>query len=224
VVQVSLEGTLYSMIVDTGASLTTVSQAAFTALTADGRTQLMTAGIETTSGTSTASITRAASVAVASATVDSVVISHDTSFDTNLAAISTDVGHTIDGSLGGTFLHDFFVTIDYPKTTLHLARYTDLGFAIDQAEAIGIELNQVGGTFSVSAVSPKAGGMGIAAGDVVTSIDGVELGELALAQANVLLYGKVGSTKSVSFGEATSVANQTLTLTVEEFLPLPAGK
>ncbi len=220
VVPVSLEGTMYSMIVDTGASLTTVSQAAFTALTADGRTQLMTAGIETTSGTSTASITRAASVAVGSATVDSVIISHDTSFDTNLAAISTDVGHTIDGSLGGTFLHDFFVTIDYPKTTLHLARYTDLSFAIDQAEAIGIELNQQGQTYSVSAVSPKAAGMGIAVGDVVTSIDGVELAGLALAQANLTLYGKVGSTKSVTFGEATSVANQTLALTVEEFLPL----
>jgi hypothetical protein len=224
VVQVSLEGTMYSMIVDTGASLMTVSQAAFTALTADGRTQLMTSGIETTSGTSTASVTRAASVAVGGATVDSVVISHDTSFDTNLAAISTDVGHTIDGSLGGTFLHDFVVVIDYPSTTLHLSRYTDLDFAIDEGEAIGIALDEQGGTYSVSAASPKAAGQGIAMGDVVTSIDGVQLGGLAIAQANVLLYGKVGATKSVSFGEATNVANQTLTLTVEEFLPLPAGK
>jgi len=220
VVQVSLEGTMYSMILDTGASSITVSQAAFSALTADGRVQITGGSTETTGGTSTSSLTRAASVAVGGVTVDSVVVAHDTSFDTNLAAISTDVGKTIDGSLGGDFLHDFFVTIDYPASTVHLARYSDLSWAIDQGEQIGIALEASGSSYVIEGASPTVAGMGVSNGDVVDSIDGVPLSGLSLAQETVLLYGPVGSTKSVHFGTAAQVENQTLTMTVEEFLPL----
>jgi hypothetical protein len=220
VVNVSLEGNQYAMILDTGATSVTVSQAAFTALTADGRTQIMTGGVETTSGVSTTSLARAASIAVGGVTVDSVVVAHDTSFDTNLAAVSMDAGQTIDGSLGGDFLHDFFVTVDYAASTVHLARYSDLSFAVDEAEEIGIALEAEGNGYVVSGVSTTAGAQGITVGDTVESIDDVDLAGLSLAQATLLLYGKVGSTKVVKFGAAQQVANQTLTVVVEEFLPL----
>jgi hypothetical protein len=219
VVMVSLEGNDYAMILDTGASSVTVSQAAFTALTADGRTQIQTGGVETTSGVSTTSLARAASVGLGGAEVDSVVVAHDPSFDSNLAAISMDAGQTIDGSLGGDFLHDFYVTVDYVASTLHLARYSDLGFAVDQAEALGIALETDGNDYAVSAVSTAAGAQGISVGDAVTSIDDVDLSGLALSQATLLLYGKVGSTKVVTFGAAQQVANETVTMVVEEFLP-----
>jgi hypothetical protein len=223
VVTVSLEGTHYNMIVDTGASLVTVSQAAYTALTADGRAQLMGGEVETTSGTSTTSLTRAASIVVDSVEVDSVVVTHDPSFDTNLAAISMDAGETIDGSLGGDFLHDFYVTVDYPSTTLHLARYSDLFFAIDEAEQIGIGLNAGSSEYFVSGTSTAAAALGITVGDQVVSIDGIDLTGLTVAQATLPLFGRVGSTKSVKFGTAANVANQTVTMVVEEFLPLPSG-
>jgi len=219
VVMVSLEGNDYAMILDTGASSVTVSQAAFTALTADGRTQIQTSGVETTSGVSTTSLARAASVGVGGAEVDSVVVAHDPAFDTNLAAISMDAGQTIDGSLGGDFLHDFYVTVDYAASTVQLARYSDLGFAVDQAESLGIALTAEGNDYAVSAVSTAASAQGIDAGDTVTSIDGVDLSGLTLSQATLLLYGKVGSTKIVKFGAAQQVANETLTMVVEEFLP-----
>jgi hypothetical protein len=223
VVTVSLEGTHYNMILDSGASIVTVSQAAFTALTADGRAQLMGGDVETTSGTSTSSLTRAASIAVGSVEVDSVVVAHDTSFDTNLAAISMDAGETIDGSLGGDFLHDFYVTVDYPSTTLHFARYSDLSFAIDEAEQIGISLNQGGSDYFVGAVSTDAAAQGITVGDQVVAIEGIALSGLTVSQATLPLYGPVGSTKSVQFGTAAQVANQTLQMVVEELLPLPSG-
>ena len=42
-----------------------------------------------------------------------------------------------------------------------------------------------------------------------------------MSQATLLLYGPVGSTKTVTFGAAAQLTNQSLALVVEEFLPLP---
>jgi hypothetical protein len=218
VVPVSIEGTMYTMIVDTGASEVTVSQAAFSAITKDGRPTVSGGSVETTTGTSTSTLARVSSISVGGADVSSVVISHDTSFDMNLADVSTDVGHTIDGSLGGTFLDNFFVTIDYPNTKLHLAPYSDTSSVVDPAEQIGIALAPQNGSYVVAAAIGDAASQGVVAGNVVDSIDGQELGGLGIAQASILLYGKVGSTKQVTFGSAGSITGQTLTLTVLELL------
>jgi hypothetical protein len=180
----------------------------------------MTGGVETTSGVSSSSLARAASIVVGGVEVDSVVVAHDTSFDTNLGAVSMDAGQTIDGSLGGDFLHDFYVTVDYAASTVHLARYSDLGFAVDQGEQIGIGLEAEGSDYVVSGTSSAAAAKGISVGDLVVAIDDVNLSGLSLAQASLPLFGKVGSTKTVKFGSAAQVENQTLSLLVEEFLPL----
>jgi len=221
VVTVSLEGTDYQMILDSGASSVTVSATAYAALTTDGRAQLDGGTVETTSGTSTSSLTRAKSIVVGGVEVDNVVVAHDTSFDQNLGAIGTDVGHTIDGSLGGTFLHDFYVTVDYPAREVHLARYSDLSFAVDPAERLGIELAPgISNSYVVAAVSSTATAQGISAGDQVVSIDGVDLAGLALAQVGVLEFGAVGQTKQVVFGQAVNVPGKTLEVAIEELLPL----
>ena len=41
------------------------------------------------------------------------------------------------------------------------------------------------------------------------------------SEVSVLLGGKVGSTKTVQFGSAQTLGNQTVTLKVDELLPLP---
>ena len=109
---------MFTMIVDSGASTVILSDAAYSAITADGRVMIDGGMTQTTSGTSDSSITRVASIVVGGAEVDNAVITHDTSFDSNLDEVSGDVGQTIDGSLGGTFLHNFFVTVDYPNEKL----------------------------------------------------------------------------------------------------------
>jgi hypothetical protein len=223
-VTVSLEGKDYSMILDTGATDVTVSAAAFAALTADGRTQI-SGGVDTTSGMSTSSLTRAATVAVGGVVVDGVVIAHDPSFDTNqLTQLSSDVGQTIDGSLGGTFLHDFYVTIDYPSHELTLARYADLSFILDQGELIGITLGiSTTGAYEVTAVSGDAATKKVSVSDVVTAIDGTDLASVSSLQVAALLYGKVGSTKQVTFGKASKLAKMTVPILVDETLPLPSA-
>ena len=225
VVTVTLEATDYTMILDTGATSVTVSQAAFSAITADGRAQISGGSVETTAGMSASALARVASVTVGGVTANSVVVAHDSSFVANLQAISTDVGRTIDGSLGGTYLHNFYVTIDYPSRKLHLAPYTSTDFAIDPAERIGIAPGTLpGGGYGVALATGDAVSKGVAIGDVIVSIDGEDLGALTVSQVSLLFFGKVGSTRMVTFGAAATLSNQSVPILVEELLPLTAGK
>jgi Aspartyl protease/PDZ domain len=224
VVTVDIEGAPHTLILDTGASIVTVNAAAYAAITADGRAQLMGGSISTTMGMSTGAYTRVASVAVGGVDVDSVVVAHDSSFDMNLADVTADAGVTIEGSLGGTFLQNFYVTIDYPNHQIHLARYADTSFLVDPAENIGIGLGATSGNgVLVTGVFPgtDAATKGVREGDTVVAIDGQTLAGLSVSQLGVLVSGKVGSTKSVQLGAAQTLANQTVSLRVAELLPLP---
>jgi Aspartyl protease/PDZ domain len=223
VVTVDIEGASYRMMVDTGASEVSVDAATYAIITADGRTQLTSGGIETTSGVSTASYTRTKTLALGAAQATGVVVLHDDSFDTNLATLSTDAGETIHGSLGGSFLTHFYLTIDYPNRQLHLAPYQDTSFIFDSGEILGFGLGahlstgwSVGSVFQGSDADTK----GVRAGDVIVAIDGTPLESLTFSEADVLLGGKVGSTKAVQFGSAATLANQTVQIAVEELLPL----
>lgn len=224
VVDVSIEGTTHSMILDTGASSVTVSQSVYATLTADGRTQISGGQSTTTSGMSATELTRVSSIVLGGAEVDGVVVAHDASFDMNLAAVSSDVGHTIEGSLGGTFLHDFYVTIDYAQQTLTFARYTDVSFALDFAQRIGITLGiEPDGSYGVASATGDAASKGVQTGDFITGIDGQVLTSLDELQVSTLLFGPVGSTRLVTFGQAATLAGMKVPILVEENLPL-AGK
>jgi C-terminal processing protease CtpA/Prc len=163
-------------------------------------------------------------VTVGGVEVDRVVVAHDTSFDAHLASVSMDAGKTIDGSLGGTFLRDFYVTVDYPKHTLGLARYTDTSFLLDQAELIGITLGiDEANDYVVNAATGDAAKKGVTVGDVILAIDGTTLSSVSEIQVEALLYGKVGSTRLVKFGTAATLSKMTVPILVDETLPLPTG-
>jgi hypothetical protein len=224
VVSVDIEGTMHTMIVDTGASSVTVNQALYSALTADGRVQLSGGTVDTTSGMSSASFTRAKTVSVGGADATGVVVAHDSAFDTILESASADAGETIEGSLGGTFLDNFFLTIDYPNTELHFARYSDTSFIYDPAEIVGVSLGGespdgyiVEGVFAGSDAASK----GVTPGDQVVAIDGQKVGGLTASETSVLLGGKVGSSKMIQFGTAKTLGNMTVSIQVSELLPLP---
>jgi len=224
VVSVDIEGERHMMIVDTGASDVVVDQALYAAITKDGRAQVSGGTVDTTSGMSSASITRVKTLSLGGAQAKGVVVAHDASFDTNLADVSTDAGQTIEGSLGGTFLENYYVTIDYPAREIHLAAYEDKSFIVDPAEIIGVAI--AGGTgdgYPIGKVFPgtDASDKGVQVGDIMVAIDGQTLSALSVSEVTVLLAGKVGSTKSVQFGSAQTLANQTVSIKVDELLPLP---
>ena len=222
VVSVAIEGVAHRMIVDTGASLVTVDQAVFTSITKDGRPELSGGIACTTSGPSKTTAARVLTVSVAEAVVHDVVIAHDTAFDVTLERISEDAGETIEGSLGGTFLDQFYVTIDYPAGELHLAPYADTSFALDPARLVGFSIKaKTGGGYVVSNVvlGTDAASKGVEVGDEILAIDGQELAPLALPEATVLLFGNVGATKMVHFGTAAKLDHMTVAIKVNEFLP-----
>ncbi|HEY5010595.1 MAG TPA: aspartyl protease family protein, partial [Acidimicrobiales bacterium] len=222
VVRVDVEGAPHAMIVDTGASLVTVDQALFASITKDGRPQLGGGMACTASGPSTTTAARVLTLSVAEATVHDVVVAHDTAFDETLARISKDAGQTIEGSLGGTFLDHFYVTIDYPAGELHLAPYADTSFAVDPAQRVGFDLEaRPGGGYRVEDVVPgtDAASKGVHVGDEVLAIDGQKLAPLSATEATLLIFGKVGATKKVQFGAATKLDHMTVAIKVNEFLP-----
>jgi hypothetical protein len=223
-VTVSIEGTDYLMMIDTGATIVTVSQSVFSQVTSDGRKVITGGSSTTTQGSSSSSITRVASMSLGDASVADVVISHNSGFDSIIDGIAKDIGHSYAGSLGGTFLNQFYVTIDYPSGKLHLAPYADRSFVLDPAHTVGLGIGTQpsGGGYPVAGVLPgsDAASKGVTAGDIIVSIEDQSIASATYSEANVLLYGEVGATKSVKFGTAKNVANQTLSLTVVELLPL----
>jgi PDZ domain/Aspartyl protease len=222
VVSVDVEGVAHRMIVDTGASLVTVDKALFASITKDGRPELAGGMACTPSGPSVTTAARVLTLGVAEALVHDVVVAHDTAFDETLALISEDAGETIEGSLGGTFLDQFYVTIDYPAGELHLAPYADTSFVVDPAQLMGFALEaRPGGGYVVSNVvlGTDAASKGVHVGDEVLAIDGQKLAPLSTTEATVLLFGKVGATKKVQFGTAAKLDHMTVAIAVNEFLP-----
>jgi len=222
IVPVTLDGVTYRMMVDTGATSVTVSAAAFTTLTSDGRTTAPNP-TTTTSGTDDGKITRAHAVVVGGIEVDGPVVQHDSNFDKILANISADVGYTVDGSLGGTYLRNFFVTVDYPNSVLHLAPYDDTHWALDAGHRVGftVAAPTVDG-YAVTSVWGNAAAQGIKVGDNVIGIGGRDV----FAFYNVLelqasLLGAVGTTRRIQLGNAaTHDEDADLEVKIEERLPL----
>ena len=226
VVDVDIEGHDYRMILDTGASEVVLDADAFAEITADGRKQLSSGGVETTAGVSSAAYSRAKTIAVGTAQASGVLIAHDTSFDTNIATIATETGEAIRGSLGGTFLEHFNLTIDYPAGQIRLSPYTDTSFIFDSARSIGVSFAAVtsagyvvGSVYDGSDAQTKQ----VTAGDIIVAVDGQALSGLSSSQVAVLLGGPIGATHAVQFGAATILANRTVSIAVGELLPLSSN-
>jgi hypothetical protein len=231
VVPVGIDGFTHTCIVDSGATQLSLRSTVYDSLTADGRAQLP-GGIEimTISGPSLAAVTRAKTITVGTATVATPpVMSIMTSTpDELLNNISKELNTTIDCLLGGSFLRNFLVTIDYPGTTLHLEPYLTPPIP-DEFRRVGftIGLDATATHFVVASVYPNtdAASMGVAVNDEVVSIDGTSLAAVQYVDAaDQLLDGTVGTSKMVTFGTTKSAANtgKTLTLQVDDLIPNPA--
>jgi hypothetical protein len=225
---VDVEGVSHPFILDTGASETTVRGAIFTTLTTDGRKQLSGLPISTVSGPTSSTVTRTRSLTVGGETVTNpaVMTLGQPIGDMIIDTIQSEVGHPIDGLLGGNFLREFMVTVDYPKGTLHLQRYTSATI-VDEFKRVGLELGTATGThrYAVGVVyaGTDAQAKMVTVGDVVLTVDGQALDPLDSVTADDTLNGMVGSTHAVGFGQTAvaSLANTTVNLLVEDLIPAP---
>jgi hypothetical protein len=228
-VTVDIEGTSYPFMLDTGASEVTVRTSVFDALTADGRSQLQGFPITTVTGDSSASVTRAAAITVGGETVADVPIMTmpgDDLLDHISHELESSGGQQIDGLLGGSFLRNFLVTIDYPDRHLHLQQYGVQTWR-DEFKRAGIDLVQTppGAQhwYAVGVVYPgtDAAAKGLRFGDQVWSIDGTSLDGLDPISADSLLDGTVGTTKTLVLAASDTATPVTLSVLVDDLIPGP---
>src|SRR6185312_13954133 len=216
-------------IVDTGATVVSLRSTVYASLVADGRAQL-TSGITimTVAGASNAAVTRAKSITVGGQTVldPSVMTIMSNDNDSLLMSISVEVNKQIDCLLGGSYLRNFLVTIDYPVGELHLQPY-DTAPIPDEFRRVGftIGLDVTGKHFVVQAVYPNtdAAAQGVMVNDEIVAVDGVTLSGF-VASADATLDGALGTSKMITFGAMTgdaSLANQTVSIKVDDLIPNP---
>jgi hypothetical protein len=221
---VDVEGVPHPFILDTGASETTVRTSVYEVLMADGRGELTGLPIGTVSGPTTASVTRARSLTVAGETVANPAVM--TIGDMIIDGIETEVGHPVDGLLGGNFLREFMVTIDYPRRTLHLQRYTSIAI-VDEFKRVGIELAVAGGAHRYRVGTVYAGTDAalkqLSVDDEIVSIDGRALDPLDSITADGLLSGTVGATLAIGLGTArvAALSNTTVGVLIDDLIPAP---
>jgi hypothetical protein len=230
-VTVTLDGIDHPFIVDTGATEVSLRSTVYAQLVSDGRHQLVSGiAIMTIAGASNASLTRAKTITVGGETVmDAPVMTiMSTPADQLLDGISMELGTPIDGLLGGSFLRNFLVTIDYPNGQLHLQPYLTPPIP-DEFRRVGITigLDATGRNFVVSSVYPNsdAAAKNIMVGDQIVAIDGTSLMSVGyVADADQLLDGTPGTSKTITFGSKTgdpSLANTMLSVMVDDLIPNP---
>jgi hypothetical protein len=222
-VTVDIEGASHPFILDTGASETAIRSILYAAIKADGRAELLGLPISTVAGATQASVTRVRSLTVAGATVVNPVVM--TIGDDLIDNLQDEVHHPVDGLLGGNFLREFMVTIDYPRGTLHLQRYT-AATIVDEFKRVGFELGR--GTaahrYAIGVVyrGTDAALKQLSVGDEVVSIDGQSLDALDSVTADALLNGAVGATHAVGLGNALLLPpDTTVDVLIEDLIPPP---
>jgi hypothetical protein len=220
-----IEGSPRALMLDTGASEIALRPALYDALVADGRAQLSGLPIQTAMGPTTAEVTRARAVTVAGQTGTNVAVM--TVGDALLDGLEDEIAMPVDGLLGGSFLRDFLVTIDYPKRKLSLKRYAPPPAMVDEFKRVGIDLGVASAThrYTVGKVfaNTDAERKMIRFGDELIAIDGQNLDALDAIAADALLNGTVGSSKQIALGMAAVavLANTTVTVLVDDLIPPP---
>ena len=230
-VTVTLDGTDYPFIVDTGATEVSLRSTVYAQLVSDGRAQLVSGiAIMTIAGASNASLTRAKTITVGDSTIaDAPVMTiMTTPADQLLDGITKELGTQIDGLLGGSFLRNFLVSIDYPNGQLHLQQYVTPPIP-DEFRRVGITigLDVTGSNFVVSSVYPNsdAAAKNIMVNDQIVAVDGTSLASVGyVASADQLLDGMPGTSKTLTFGRKTgdpSLANAMVSVLVDDLIPNP---
>lgn len=223
-ISVEVEGKSHMLVLDTGASDVTLRTGVFDELVADGRAVLDDMLVSTVAGVTTARVARCRSISVSGETLTNIAVMAFA--DTILDTISDELGYTVDGLLGGDFLREFLVTIDYRKGRVDLGRYGSRAHIHDEFERVGMWLSTSGASSFVVASVRRGSAVekaGIAKGDEVVSIDGQTLAGLDLFAVDSLLNGQAGSTHRIGLGQARDarIANAELDVLVEALVPAP---
>jgi hypothetical protein len=225
IISVVVEGTAHWFLLDTGASDVDVRQSLFDQLTSDGRPQRGDFQVFGSTGVRMAHITRAHDIQVDHQSVQNPAVFTDG--DDLLDGVSREAGRPVDGLLGGSFLAEFLITVDYPRRQLTLQRFGTRDHVVDELKRVGLRLGAPtadGRGYTVGSVygGTDAQAKGLAPGDEVLSIDGEALGALSPNAADDRLDGVVGATHQLTLGQTAvpALAQTTLAVRVDDLVPV----
>jgi hypothetical protein len=218
-----IEGGAHPLVVDSGASLTVIRPALFQALAADGRGRQVVSPL-TVMGIAPGEALRLRSISLGGAEVNGAPALQVG--DALLDALSAEVGHNVDGLVGGTFLREFMVMVDYGSRRIRLHRYPTPDPLADEFRRVGLTLAaDASGQFYVQGVFPSSDAsrrLGACFENArVLAISGQSPDGLSIDAADRLLRGMVGDPRELRAVSACDGSTLTITLTVEDLLPLP---
>jgi len=118
-VTTEIEGRSVPMVLDTGSSTVVLAPELFDAIVADGRTQT-NVKVFTVAGRQEVPAIRLQSASLPGAAQSDVEAMRA---PLPLTLLEREVGHPVQGLLGGSYLHNYLTTIDYPARTITLRPY-----------------------------------------------------------------------------------------------------
>lgn len=209
-----------TLLVDTGASAVVLTEDVVAGLGDPGRPRLDGVTVGTANGTVTAYFTRVSSLRLGSAehTSASVLVLPDPEL---FGSLEDEVGKPVVGLVGGSFLRNFLVSIDYPAETVTLSRYASpTHLDSDEFVRVGFSLMSVDGDWVVEDVYPgtDAAGEGLLSGEVIASIDGQAIAGTSRATVSSLL-GRFSLGEHVPVGVERGAGVDTLMIEVQDLLP-----
>jgi Aspartyl protease len=213
VLQATVEGTARTLIVDTGSSYTLLRQSLFATMVSDGRSQISLT-VSTATGAAQGSVARTHTLSVGAAQASGSPVGSVP--DDEVDDLATEIGGSVDGMLGGSFLRAFYTTVDYGGQQLSLYPFVTADPLADEFDRVGVFLAENGDGYVVAqAVEPSEEGL---VGEVLVDVDGTPVAGLDPDQADRLLRGAPGTSHTLHLQTAGGIEAQTLP--VQDVLPL----
>jgi hypothetical protein len=227
---VQIEGKTHPVVVDTGASMVVLRSGLFADLTADGRGKVSVSPL-TVMGVASGSATRLRSLTIGSSGAAKEIdgVPALSIGDSLLDSLQAEVGHPVDALIGGTFLRNFVINIDYGSGRLTLRPYTTPDPLEDEFRRVGLTLTSgADGHYYTGSAFPGTDAANNPQipqcffGSQVTTIAGQAPNGLQALAADRLLRGQIGDTRQIDVvSHCDGKTPLSFTFKVEDLLPLP---
>lgn len=196
-VDVEVESRRLRMLLDTGTSVSAVSESVFAALTADRR-RTATVDAVGPGGTMPQVYFRVRRMAALGVSRDNVIMTRYSA--ASLARFSRDVTGQFDGVLGADFLRPWLTTIDYPGHEVVLRRYRDTSHLRDPMTRVAIFVGETAAGAAVIAQvieNSNAWERNFREGEALISIDGTAVAGMSRDAVDALMLGNDGQSRHI---------------------------
>ena len=223
VVETTVEGVAGTALVDTGSTLTLLSQRLLSSLPETGRPRACCIALRLPTGTVNALLVRLGRLQLGGASSGNLVaavLSGPAPFD----ALSAETGREIEMILGGSFLRLHALEIDYPASRLRLATYQPASH-IDPDEYLlpGFSFCRSGDGDGMLVVTvfeaTDAAAQGVTPGARFTAVDGTPVATLGATEVLALMHQRAdGDSLRITFATGQGTTEERL-LRLQRVLP-----